>query len=155
QPTLGLYIDDEKLEGSYKTISIVGFSTVIEVEGGESSSRKKWERPPVVAETTQQQQAKEGYRISPGVIVKYFDNIDAPYDWLFSGWIVEEHFVSSDYKGCNMIYKDEGNNGGLIYLIDPFATLIIGRNKALFENPTREQPDIGSISVVKVLDGYT
>ncbi|MBA0694854.1 hypothetical protein Goari_005121, partial [Gossypium aridum] len=88
--------------GSYKTISIVGFGTVIEVEGGESSSRKKkWERPPVVAETAQQQQAKE---ISPGVIVKYFDNIDAPYDWLLLGWIIEEHFAPSDYKGCSRIY---------------------------------------------------
>ncbi|MBA0723673.1 hypothetical protein Golax_004235, partial [Gossypium laxum] len=96
----------------------------IEVEGGESSSRKKkWERPPAVAETAQQQQAKEwspltlatlepvkeqaekrGNRISPGVIVKYFDNIDAPYDWLLSGWIIEEHFAPSDYKGCSRIY---------------------------------------------------
>ncbi|MBA0627242.1 hypothetical protein Godav_004776, partial [Gossypium davidsonii] len=147
----------------------------MEVEGGESSSRKKkWERPPAVVETAQQQQPKEwspltlttlqpvkeraekrGNRISLDVIVKYFEKIDAPYDWLPSGWIFEEQFLSSDYKGCNKIYKDGGNNGGLIYLIDLLATLIIGRNKALFDNPTREQPDIGNISVIKVLDGYT
>ncbi|MBA0694855.1 hypothetical protein Goari_005121, partial [Gossypium aridum] len=87
---------------SYKTISIVGFGTVIEVEGGESSSRKKkWERPPV---PVKEQAEKRGNRISPGVIVKYFDNIDAPYDWLLLGWIIEEHFAPSDYKGCSRIY---------------------------------------------------
>ncbi|MBA0694857.1 hypothetical protein Goari_005123, partial [Gossypium aridum] len=87
---------------SYKAISIVGFSIVIEVEGGELSSRKKkWERPPP---PVKERAEKRGNRISPIVIVKFFDNIDAPYDWLLLGWIVEEHFVPSDYKGCGRIY---------------------------------------------------
>ncbi|PPS11321.1 hypothetical protein GOBAR_AA09312 [Gossypium barbadense] len=120
----------------------------MEVESGESSSRKrKWERPPVAVK---ERAEKRGNRISLGVIVKYFDNIDAPYEWLLPGWIVEERFVLFDYKGCVRIYEDEGNNGGLIYLIEPFANLIIGRNKALFDNPTRDQPVIGSIGAVKV-----
>ncbi|TYI23903.1 hypothetical protein ES332_A06G197700v1 [Gossypium tomentosum] len=84
----------------------------MEVESGESSSRKrKWERPPVLPLTLATLQAvkeraeKRGNRISLGVIVKYFDNIDAPYEWLLPGWIVEERFVLFDYKGCVRIYE--------------------------------------------------
>nr|KJB67645.1 hypothetical protein B456_010G201800 [Gossypium raimondii] len=96
----------------------------MEVERGESSSRKrKWERPPPGA-TTHEQQAKEqspltlatlkavkeqvekrGSRISHGVIVKYFDNSDAPYDWLLPGWVAEERYVPSGRKGLGRIYK--------------------------------------------------
>ncbi|MFQ6669453.1 hypothetical protein Gotur_034697 [Gossypium turneri] len=79
---------------------------------------------------------KKGNKTSPGVTVKYFDNTDAPYVWLLPGWIVGESFVPSNYKGRERIYKNEGNNGGLIYLIDPTATHIIERNKMLFNNPT-------------------
>ncbi|KAG8490403.1 hypothetical protein CXB51_013702 [Gossypium anomalum] len=102
---------------------------------------------------------KRGNRISSGVIVKYFDNTDAPYDWLLPGWIVEECFVPSNYKGRERIYKgfslkhDEGNNAGLIYLIDLVATLIIRRNKSLLNNLTREQPVIRSIDYFTMTPG--
>ncbi|TYH14227.1 hypothetical protein ES288_A06G203500v1 [Gossypium darwinii] len=83
----------------------------MEVESGESSSgKRKWERPPppltlATLQAVKERAEKRGNRISPGVIVKYFDNINAPYDWLLPGWIAEEHFVSSNYKGRSRIYK--------------------------------------------------
>ncbi|TYH67873.1 hypothetical protein ES332_D06G219000v1 [Gossypium tomentosum] len=115
----------------------------MEVERGESSSRKrKWEGPPVVAATTHEQQAKEqspltlatlkavkeqvekrGNRISHGVIVKYFDNSDAPYDWLLPGWVVEERYVPSGRKGLGRIYK---------YYCDPTGHMYYSKRVILF-----------------------
>ncbi|KAG4196358.1 hypothetical protein ERO13_A06G170533v2 [Gossypium hirsutum] len=117
---------------------------MMEVESGESSSRKrKWERPPpAVVATTHQQQAKEqspltlaklkvvkekvekrGNRMSPGVVVKYFDNTDAPYDWLLPGWVAEEHYVLSGRKGLGRIYK---------HYYDPTGQMYYSKREVLF-----------------------
>ncbi|XP_016755189.1 uncharacterized protein [Gossypium hirsutum] len=119
----------------------------MEGESGESSSssrKRKWERPPpVVAATTHQQQAKEqspltlanlkvvkeqdekwGNRMSLSVFVKYFDNTDAPYDWLLPGWVVEERYVPSGRKGLGRIYK---------YHYDPTSHMYYSNHEVLFE----------------------
>ncbi|MBA0811395.1 hypothetical protein Gohar_003296, partial [Gossypium harknessii] len=90
QPTLGLYIGTRNGEGAYKTIGIVGFSKVMKMESGESSLTKRRGRPSDVTGCHH---------------IQYFDNTDAPYDWLLPGWIVEERFVPSGYRGRGRIYK--------------------------------------------------
>ncbi|MBA0868456.1 hypothetical protein Goshw_013840, partial [Gossypium schwendimanii] len=106
------------------------------------SRKRKWERPLAVAATTHQQQAKEqspltlailkavkeqaekrGNRISYGVIVKYFDNTDAPYDWLLPGWVAEERYVPSSRKGLGRIYK---------YYYDPTGHMYYSKRVVLF-----------------------
>ncbi|TYH14230.1 hypothetical protein ES288_A06G203800v1 [Gossypium darwinii] len=86
----------------------------MEGESGESSSssrKRKWERPPPSPLTlanlkvVKEQDEKWGNRMSLSVFVKYFDNTDAPYDWLLPGWVVEERYVPSGRKGLGRIYK--------------------------------------------------
>ncbi|KAH1055375.1 hypothetical protein J1N35_033440 [Gossypium stocksii] len=92
------------------------------MESGESSSTKRKRGGPSAA--ARQQEARERLplklatlkavkekaerrvnKMSLGVTVQYFDNTDAPYDWLLPGWIVEERFVPSSYRGRGRIYK--------------------------------------------------
>ncbi|KAG8490326.1 hypothetical protein CXB51_016063 [Gossypium anomalum] len=61
--------------------------------------------------------------MSLGVTVQYFDNIDAPYDWLLPGWIVEERFVPFGYRGHGRIYK---------YYYDPVGHSYCTKRQVLF-----------------------
>ncbi|MBA0723706.1 hypothetical protein Golax_004263 [Gossypium laxum] len=76
--------------------------------GGDHQQQQARERLPLTQATLKALKEKAERRVnkvSLGVTIQYFDNTNAPYDWLLPGWIVEEHFVLSGYRGCGRIYK--------------------------------------------------
>ncbi|GMJ14443.1 hypothetical protein like AT5G13825 [Hibiscus trionum] len=102
----------------------------VELISPESSSSKlkappqKWS-PATLAtlKAVKERTRKRDNKRTPNVVVKYYDNTYTSYDWLVSGWIVEERFVPTGRKGTGRTYK---------YYYDPTGRMYYTKRDVLF-----------------------